>query len=254
MTHPLPTFLALAPDTALPTLSQPVTPAFLAYQITQEGQLLRAGQSAFPVGSVLMLGGTPPASSAGIDWLCRQIIAETKTQQASGIIANWAETEAGHGLARQLAVRLRQEGHTFWVPESFAQAIPSAQVLISSQLSGGTLAGRLREALSCYGPRITLALECTPWDFLLPAPDGQGTPMTLAKMRALFASHRCRAWFSPELCCQYFTYRQEEQLHLVLYDNAASIQAKLALAAELALSGVLLAWDEVADFQPPVWA
>ena len=77
--------------------------------------------------------------------------------------------------------------------------------------------------------------------------------LTLPELRERFARHRCRAWFSEDFYCQYATYRETEQLHLILYDNAASVQAKLDLAAELGLAGALVCWEEISGFQPPVW-
>ena len=98
-----------------------------------------------------------------------------------------------------------------------------------------------------------LALACSPCAFVLPCPDGQGVALTLPELRERFARHRCRAWFSEDFYCQYATYREMEQLHLILYDNAASVQAQLDLAAELGLAGALVCWEEISGFQPPVW-
>lgn len=253
MSQSLPLFLAHTPTAPPPALPRPFTCVPMAYQAAPDGQLLQAGQDALPKGCILMIGGTAPTSPAGVDWFCRQVLAECQRQQASGVLANWAETPAGQRLAQRLAHTLGEPHLTFYVPEAFATAAPTAQILLSSQLSGGTLRGRLEDGLARYGGRLILALECSPWDFVLPCPDGQGTALTLPELRERFAQHRCRAWFSEELCCQYATYLQEECLHLLLYDNAASIQAKLELAAELGLAGALVCWDEIAGFQPPVW-
>ena len=253
MSHALPLFLAYAPAAATPTLPCPFTPVPMAYQAAPDGQLLRAGENALPAGSVLLVGGTAPAAPTGRDWFCRQVLAECRRQQAAGVLANWAETPAGQALAQELAGALEKRHLSFTVPEAFAPSAPSAQALISSQLSGGTLRGRIREALERYGSRVVLALECSPCAFVLPCPDGQGTTLTLPELRKRFARHRCRAWFSEDFYCQYATYWETEQLNLILYDNAASVQAKLDLAAELGLAGALVCWEEISGFQPPVW-
>ena len=226
MSRSLSLFLAHAPAAKPPSLPRPFTSVPMAYQAAPDGQLLRAGQGALPVGCALMVSGTAPASPAGLDWFCRQVLAECQAQQ---------------------------HGRSFTVPEAFAGTASTAQILVSSQLSGGTLRGRIREALERYGGRVVLALECSPWDLVLPCPDGQGVALTLPELRERFAQHRCRAWFSEDFCCQYATYREAERLHLILYDNAASVQAKLDLAAELGLAGVLVCWEEIWGFQPPVW-
>ena len=92
--------------------------------------------------------------------------------------------------------------------------------------------------------------------FIEMMPIGYGAAMPCIsgpELRERFARHRCRAWFSENFYCQYATYREAERLHLILYDNAASVQAKLTLAEELGLAGVLVCWEEVMGFQPPVW-
>lgn len=253
MSQSLPLFLAYTPTAPPPSLPQPFTSVPMAYQVAPDGQLLRAGQGALPQGCVLMIGGTAPTSPAGVDWFCRQALAECQEQHAIGVLANWAVAPAGHSLAQRLAHTLEENQLSFYVPEAFASAAPTAQVLLSSQLSGGTLRERLEDGLARYGTHILLALECSPWDFSLPCPDGQGTALTLPELRERFAQHRCRAWFSQDFCCQYATYSQSGQLHLLLYDNAASVQAKLELAATLGLAGALVCWEEISGFHPPVW-
>ena len=136
MSHALPLFLAYAPAAATPTLPRPFTPVPMAYQAAPDGQLLRAGENALPAGSVLLVGGTVPAAPTGRDWFCRQVLAECRRQQAAGVLANWAETPAGQALAQELTGALEKRHLSFTVPEAFAPSAPSAQVLISSQLSG----------------------------------------------------------------------------------------------------------------------
>ena len=179
MSHALPLFLAYAPAAPAPTLPRPFTPVPMAYQAAPDGQLLRAGENALPAGSVLLVGGTAPAAPTGRDWFCRQVLAECRRQQAAGVLANWAETPAGQALAQELAGALEKRHLSFTVPEAFTPSAPSAQVLISSQLSGGTLQGRIREALERYGSRVVLALECSPCAFVLPCPDGLVVALTL---------------------------------------------------------------------------
>lgn len=237
MSHTLPLFLAHAPTTVTPALPRPFTPVPMAYQTAPDGQLFRAGQGALPAGCVLMVGGVAPASPAGLDWFCRQVLAECQAQQATGVLANWAETADGFALAQRLAGVLRESSLSFIVPEAFAEASSETQVLVSSQLSGGTLRGRIREALERYGGRVVLALECSPWDLMLPCPDGQGAALTLPELPGAVRPASVRAWFSENFYCQYATYREAERLHLILYDNAASVQAKLTLAEELGLAG-----------------
>ena len=91
-------------------------------------------------------------------------------------------------------------------------------------------------------------MECTPWSFQLPCPSGRGTPLEDGQLQQLIANYNPRLWFSESLCTQYFTYLKENQLHLTLFDNGASIRRKLELAARRGLSGAILSWDELKPF------
>ena len=122
MSHTLPLFLAHAPTTVTPALPRPFTPVPMAYQTAPDGQLFRAGQGALSAGCVLMVGGVAPASPAGLDWFCRQVLAECQAQQATGVLANWAETADGFTLAQRLAGVLRENSLSFTVPEEDAAA------------------------------------------------------------------------------------------------------------------------------------
>ena len=60
-------------------------------------------------------------------------------------------------------------------------------------------------------------------------------------------------YFSEPLCARYFTYRQNGQTHFVLFDDAATLQRKIALAKALGIGEGLLLFDEVSDILPQLY-
>ena len=140
---------------------------------------------------------------------------------------------------------LARQKITLFLPEEYVTSLPGARVLLSSALSGGSFAQRVEEAVQCFSPnRLVLAVEKIAADFLLPASDGHGHPLT----REQISSHIDHSFFSPALCAQYATYRDEsDQIHFVLYDDAYSITEKIRLARSFGITRFLLPWGEISS-------
>ena len=111
-------------------------------------------------------------------------------------------------------------------------------VLVSSAVSGGTLAWRLERAIERYGrDRVLPALERTAMDFPLPAPGGCGTPLSQLQLQQKIREHSPTVHFSSALCARYFLYRDTHALpHFVLFDDIFSFRQKLHLLRSLGLT------------------
>lgn len=245
--------LAVSPGSVPPRLPVPFELAHMAYRIGSHCRLLRARPELALTGGFLMISGAASSCHGNAERFCQQVVSECRLHHAAGVIANWELASQCAPLVTELDRALAQAQLEFWVPEYYAKAAANAKILVSSQLSGGSLTARLQEALDRWGHRIALAVECTPWVFQLPCPSGQGTPLEAGQLRQLIANYSPRFWFSEALGTQYFTYLREQQLHLALFDNGASIRRKLELAARRGLSGAILSWDELAPFAREVF-
>ena len=245
--------LAVSPGSVPPRQMCIRDRAHMAYRIGSHCRLLRARPELALNGGFLMISSAASSCLGNAERFCQQVVSECHLHHAAGVIANWELASQCAPLVTELDRALAQAQLEFWVPEYYAAAAANARILISSQLSGGSLAARLHDALNRWGHRIALAVECTPWVFQLPCPSGQGTPLEAGQLRQLIASYSPRLWFSEALCTQYFTYLREQQLHLALFDNGASIRRKLELAARRGLSGAILSWDELAPFAREVF-
>ena len=139
-----------------------------------------------------------------------------------------------------------RRGLSLYVSEPYAQSGGGAKVLIPSALSGGTLRGRLEDAGNRFGfGRVALWVDRSAEDFLLPAPSGAGTPLTMAELNRRREEQGAGVFFSSELCAHYFSYMVGGQGHFVLFDDAGSIREKLRLAGEMGVGTVFLAHDTI---------
>lgn len=115
------------------------------------------------------------------------------------------------------------------VPEYYAEAAPGSLALISSALSGGFFASRVRECAARRPGRCALELEPVRADFALPCPDGCGRPIGEAELAERRAAAG-RDFLSAELLCRYFTREEDGKLVFTLFDDAETLRAKLGEA------------------------
>lgn len=121
------------------------------------------------------------------------------------------------------------------------EQIPDGFFLVDCAVSGGTLEGFLRSALTVSHGKLCVRIQEQAVDFPLPCLSGQGRSLTIDEVSKLKADHRC--FFSEALGTNYFTYTQNSRLHCVLFDDFDSLQYKLSLCRHLKIPMVL--------FQPP---
>lgn len=224
-----------------------LTPVLLAYQVEPGPRLLRCCAPVSLRGGWLgvSLGEGPCAGDPGI--LCRQAVQECRARGASGLLADWDRWDRSLlSLTRQLGQALRQAGLTLAVPEAYGEAEGGALVLLSTALSGGSLEVRLEEAVQRYGAqRVVAALERMGEDFVLPSPSGRGTPLSPQALQDLRRRLNPSLYWSGELCARYFTYRQDGQVHFVLFDDGATLARKLELAGKLGITRAIAPWAEI---------
>ncbi|MCD8354414.1 MAG: hypothetical protein LUC47_08900 [Clostridiales bacterium] len=229
----------------------------MAYRAGDGPRLYRAAPPESISGGVLAAEDSHLRQVGGSAVFCQQAARECKARGAAGFWANWSRPAEGAmaALTAELDAALSRQGLALWVGEAYGPGCPAAQVLVSSALSGGTLKGRLSEAMDRLGGnRVVLAVERMAADFALPAVSGQGQPLTPRELAALREQHRPKRWYSGEFCAWYFAYEREGQVHLVLYDDGESIRRKLLLAKDLGIVQALVAWAEVKDCVDTIFA
>ena len=113
--------------------------------------------------------------------------------------------------------------------------------LANNKMEDPRVIERARILIACLDKQ---PLEKIAADFLLPASDSRGHPLTQEEL----SSHIDHSFFSPALCAQYATYRDgSDRIHFVLYGNAHSIAEKIRLARSSGITRFLLPWSEISS-------
>ena len=171
-----------------------------------------------------------PVLSAGQNG-CRILTGSTWQLPASAseyVLTDRSEPELYPQL-KQLADKL---GPKLLVAECWKNLLPEAGLLISAQISGGTLQDRLREAVSSAPGRCWLYPEPMSHFLPLPCPDGQPEPVSIE------ADRFPQTFFSEEFCCRYAHSMTPPGLYL--FDTPETLQRKLQLAQCTGLVGAVL--------------
>ena len=238
-------FYILTPPAQLPRLRPfDCRPAHLAYRISPTLRLLRLQGAQHLRGGVMAVCDCPESPRGDPGLFAMELLRECTFRGFRGVILDLERpTHPLIPVLPRLESLLTRQGIALFLPEKYAASLPNAKVLLSSAISGGSLAQRLNESTQRFGrDRLVLAVEKTAEDFLLPAPSGSGCPLTPTQLQP----HTAPAFFSPALCAQYSTYRDNEgRIHLVLFDDAHSITRKIHLARRAGITRFLLPWREI---------
>ena len=241
-------YCIVSPPELAQVRSYPVVPCLYAYQV-QAGARLHRSCGPTPVrGGLLAVTLSPGAEEGAWEPFCRQCVLECRSRGASGMLADWSRfSRSAFRFTRALGQQLERSGLSLLVPEAYAGVTAQAGVLISTALSGGSLEVRLTEALERYGAeRVVLALERMSDDFTLPAPAGRGRRLTVQQL-SLLRQRRPGIYWSGDLCARYFTYRDRDGVHFVLFDDETALRKKLELARRLGVQRSAAAWAEISD-------
>ena len=241
-------FLAATPDQLSIARSHTAYLAHVAYRIGQDNRLLCSHLPPTLRGGLLVLSDHDAPPITHPDLLCRQLLQECLQRDFSGIVLDFegAATNDRALFIRQLDSVMLSYHRKIFVPEAWASHAPHSIVLICTALSGGSLYQRLSQAVSRYSPaRLALDEQRLAMDFLLPCPNGTGTPLSQAELRKRMNGRS--VFFSEYLCARYFTYRSSSETHFVLFDDANTLRRKAELAAQMGIDTALFMLPEVSD-------
>ena len=220
--------------------------AHAAYTVDGGGRLAALPLPPDLRGGLLLLTGPDSPTLPRPDALCRDILRECLHRGYTGVVVG---TTLPAAALTALAALCGRYGRALYVPECSSRTAPQARVVVSTALSGGTLRRRMEEAVRRFGPqRMALDLACTRMDFALPAPYGEGVPLTARQLTTLRGQRP--VYFSPELCARYFTYEKSSMTHFVLFDDADTLRRKIQLGNALGIPTGFLSLPEAAEALP----
>lgn len=175
----------------------------------------------------------PPAGLSGCnpERLAADLVFEAQRAEAPGVFADFEhDTPHGRALLAAFDAALHKAGIPFYVPLTSGAHLTHAVLTTPTALSGGSLTTYISSLQSRYGAaRIAAFLQPVSQDFVLPSASASGAPLGRDAREALLARTGAQVFFSRELCAKYFTYTDEGgRAHFVLFDDAATLEAKLA--------------------------
>lgn len=244
-------FLSVTPGEARAAAPYHQTPAHVAYRIGSGSTLLRAGLLLETRGGLLCVSDREAPAIEAPAALCQAVLRECGRRGYQGVLLDFEETPKPDrvSFARQLERSLAPRHLPLYLPETYAAPASGAVPLICTALSGGNFRQRLQEAAAHWGGagRLALDVQRLRMDFRLPAPTGEGEPLTAEAFQRLVQEERPSVFFSPDLCARYFTYSRQGQHHFVLFDDAPTLRQKLKVGASMGFSAAFFMWPEICD-------
>lgn len=239
------TYLAVTPTQVSTAQRWCHTLAHVAYSIGRGSRLLRNSLLVQTRGGLLVLTDrdAPPIEDPGA--LCSAALRECSRRGYSGVLADFEDppTPDRQAFLSQLSPLLQRNRRSLFVPQSYR--IPGAVPVLGTALSGGNFQEFLCQAVS--SPLPALDVERVRMDFPLPAPSGEGTPLSREAFQQLVEQKQPSIFYAPELCAKYFTYTEGDKGHFVLFDDASTLREKLRLAAKVGISVAFFQFPEVED-------
>lgn len=216
------------------------------YRMDGALRLRKAGGNFRKTRGNLMGIDTVSGSARGdVAYFCQQVKQQVALFEFGGICCLFEGQ--GHGayveVLEDLRTYCKKNALEFMVTEGYGQV--GGKVLLSTAISGGTLAERFQWAVAQYGAeRVVMDIQCMREDFLLPSPKGTGVHLSPRELADL--SQRARVFYSSELCARYFTYENgSHSLHFVLFDEEGTVREKLRLGKLWHLAGAFVRYHEV---------
>lgn len=244
-------YLAVRPEEVRSAQSFSLPLAHAAYRIGTGSSLLSRNLLLQTQGGLLVLSDRDAPPLPAPEALSAALLRECSRRTYSGIVLD-LEGPFREDLGQLAAVLTRTGARSrrrVYVPEPYAPAAPGAAVMINTAISGGNFEEHLRQCCGQYGgaQNIALDIQRLRMDFPLPAPSGQGTPLTAEALTARLEANRPAVFFSQDLCARYFTCTQDGTAHFLLFDDAGTIRQKLRLGRQLGISAAFFQWPEIQD-------
>ena len=245
------TYLAVTPAEAREAARFRCALAHVAYCIGPESTLLRQNLLLQTRGGLLSITDSSAPFIDRPEALAAAALRECGRRNYTGAVLDFEAPPSPDRLAFAAELAKRLAPRPLYVPESYGEA-EGAVTLLCTAISGGNFAQRLQESAAARGGagRMGLDVERLRMDFPLPAPSGEGLPLSGEELQALLDRESPSVFFSPDLCARYFTYTLGGETHFVLFDDADTLRQKLRLGSSMGFSAAFLMYPEVKDLLP----
>lgn len=241
-------YLSVTPEQERPASAWCRRFAHVAYCIGPGSTLLRAAPPP-GCGGLLSLSDRDAPLVAAPERLAAAIFRECCRRGYTGVVADFegSPTRDRRNLLIRLQKELSQRRWALYIPSSYS--VEGAVKLVNTAVSGGDFQSYLHQSLS-QSP-CALDLQRLRMVFSLPAPTGEGTPLSAEEFQALAAGQS--VFYSTALAERYFTCVRRGRTHFVLFDDADTLRRKLQLGRQAGARAAFLMYPEVQDLLPALF-
>ena len=219
----------------------------LCYRIGETGSLQRAQLQLPARGGLMGLYEAPGLGLCQPEKLARDIQTECTRRGFGGVVVDFSPSVEQLSRLESLCTALQRLQVRVYLPRELAHlGGREAMVVVPAAVSGGLFSELVEALCQQYGPqRLCLDLVRCCRDFPMPTYEPDGRSMTVRELTELQQKTGAQSFFSRELCCKYFTYRQEDgSMHFVLFDDVDTAHAKLEWIRRAGVSQVFLLYSE----------
>ena len=162
----------------------------------------------------------------------------------------WADLERPpdaetRSFLKALEAALQPHSIQLYLPQSAAELSDTAALVLEWRPWQGQLETYLRQQRRRWSGRSLWAAFCPEAQLTaLPCKEGSDTAAAPGEIEAFLAQHHPPVFFDAALCCNYALLADGDEAILCLYDTAATLGRKTALAQQAGLDGVFLLCPE----------
>ncbi len=217
--------------------------AYLLYIIAENGMLQRAQVSLATRGGLLGIYRAEGLANADLERLARDIYGECGRRGLSGVVLDFEPAPEHVEIIRELSRKIMAKKLTVFCSPALYEY--GCKVIIPSAVSGGSFSDLLSSCVSRFGAQnvcLEVVRSCN--DFTMPSYSPEGVALSPSEFRAITEKHRPGAYFSPDLCAKYFTYRNDGEAHFVIFDDLDTAAHKLDIARKQGIFGAFLLYSD----------
>lgn len=222
----------------------------LCLAVTEQGALRRLQLPTVKTRCLLGIRDLPvELTNCSAERLAGDILYEAERAESTGVFADF---ERDSPICRSILSAMDKAFHgaglPLYVPLSCAQSVQHAILTVPTAISGGSLVSHISSLQARHGAsRVAALLEPVSRDFTMPSDSPDGAALSTADRVELLAKTQAQTFFSRELCAKYFTYTDEQsRAHFVLFDDASTLQAKLAQLSGCSVRTVFALYPDAA--------
>ena len=221
----------------------------LIYKINEKGVLQRAPIYSSSKRSLMGIYDYGGLSLCNTDVLIRDIMVEINRRNYLGVLLDFADDPSIYDVIQRIDYSLSQRHILHFLPVSMAQLSKDAKLIIPSSISGGSFIEMIEFYAEKYPPsRLCMEIVRSRNRFKMPSYKPEGEFLSNDDFAKLTAQFSPSMFFSSDLACKYFTYRDNDETFFVLYDDAETAVHKIRIAEKYNFFATFLLYSEWGEY------